>query len=88
MILLQEKAPPGEIYCIGGEQYSIYNMVKEIAKASHYTGTIKLLETSHLDETKEHVLDSSKINALGWVKKTSLEEGLKNTWEYYKQYLA
>jgi CDP-glucose 4,6-dehydratase len=84
MILLQKKANPGEIYCIGGQQYSIYDMVKKIAEASQYSGTIKILETSRIDETKEHVLDSTKIMSLGWTKKTSLEEGLKKTWEYYK----
>ncbi|MFZ2303168.1 MAG: GDP-mannose 4,6-dehydratase [Minisyncoccia bacterium] len=88
MLLLQEKAIPGDIYCIGGQQHSIYEVVQNICEVVGYEGGIQVTETSNIIETKEHELDSSKIEKLGWKKKTSLKEGLKKTNEYYKDILS
>ncbi len=37
-------------------------------------------------ETGDYVTDITKIKNLGWKPKTSLEEGIKKTFEYYKKY--
>ncbi len=87
MLLLQEKANPGEIYCIGGHQHSIYEVVQNICEVSDYKNGIEITEVSHVDETKEHSLDSSKLENLGWKKKVSLKDGLKKTGEYYSRIL-
>jgi nucleoside-diphosphate-sugar epimerase len=83
MLILEQKAQPGEIYCVGGKQHSIYEVVKTICEVSEYKGEIKITETSHIPETKEHELDSSKLEKLGWSKKTTLREGLEKTKPYF-----
>lgn len=85
MLLLQEKATPGDIYCIGGQQHSIYEVVQNICEVTGYKGGIQVVGDSYIVETKEHALDSSKLERLGWKKRVSLKEGLQKTNEYYKR---
>jgi nucleoside-diphosphate-sugar epimerase len=87
MLLLQEKASPGDIYCIGGEQHTIYEVAETICEVAGYKGGVEITETKNVPETKEHALDSSKLITLGWRKKTSLKAGLKATGEFYKDFL-
>lgn len=87
MLLLQNKATPGDIYCVGGNQHSIFEVVENICEVVGYNGGIQITETSHVSETKEHVLDSSKLKKLGWSNKISLKEGLRRTGKYYKDHL-
>lgn len=84
ILLLKEKALPGDVYCVGGKQYAIYDVVAAICDVSGYKGTIELREVFGASETKEHSLDSSKLIQLGWKAKFSLDEGLKKTEEYYR----
>jgi CDP-glucose 4,6-dehydratase len=84
ILLIKEKSEPGEIYCIGGKQHTIYEVAKTICKVTHYKGDVQITETLYVEETNEHVLDSSKIKNLGWINKTSLEEGLEKTAKFYK----
>ncbi len=85
IVLLRDKASPGDVYCIGGQQHSIYEVVKTICEVVQYEGGIEIVENNTSVETKEHALDSSKIKKLGWGNKKSLREGLEKTAEYYKQ---
>ncbi len=87
MLLMQEKAEPGEIYCVGGEQHTIYDVAKTICEVVQYQGGVQIAEVAQVTETKEHVLDSSKLLLLGWEKKTTLKEGLEKTGDHYKVYL-
>ncbi|MCC6638167.1 MAG: GDP-L-fucose synthase, partial [Ignavibacteriaceae bacterium] len=41
-------------------------------------------DTSKPDGTPRKIMDVSRINNLGWKHKTSLEEGIKLTYEWYK----
>jgi CDP-glucose 4,6-dehydratase len=84
IVVIKEKASPGDIYCVGGKQYAIYDVVQTVCTVSGYRGGIELREVSSVVETKEHSLDSSKLIELGWSPKFSLVEGLKKTVEYYK----
>ena len=56
-------------------------------KTVGYTGTI-VWDTTKPDGTPRKLLDISKIKALGWVPKISLEEGLKDTYEWYLHNVA
>ncbi len=88
MLLLQEKATPGDIYCIGGQQHTIYEVAQSICEVAGYEGGVEIVEMSHASETREHALDSTKIKSLGWDKKTSLKDGLMKTAEYYKKFFS
>jgi nucleoside-diphosphate-sugar epimerase len=85
MTLMERKAMPGDIYCVGGHQHTIYEVVQNICEVTQYNGDISVVENQHVAETKEHALDSSKLEKLGWGKKISLKEGLKKTNNYYKK---
>ena len=64
----------------------VENTIKEIAvnvgKALGYNGEIKF-DKSKPDGTMRKSVDTSRIKKFGWKAKTSLEEGLRKTVEYY-----
>ena len=61
------------------ESSLLLNLVKEVVG---FTGDIAF-NTSKPDGTPRKMLDVSKINALGWRHKTSLEEGLQKTYKWF-----
>jgi GDP-L-fucose synthase len=67
-----------------GYDISIKELVKKIAKVTKYEGKIKY-DTSKPDGTLRKLMDTSKLNNLGWFPKTSLDDGLEKT---YKDFLT
>lgn len=59
-----------------GEDISILELAKRIALTTGYQGQIHF-DTSKPDGTPRKLMDSSRINTLGWKARTSLEHGLK-----------
>ena len=49
-----------------------------------YQGEI-IWDTSKPDGTPRKLMDVSKINALGWSERISLEEGIKMVYERYRE---
>ena len=80
---LIKKETEHDILNIGtGEEISIKNLAKEIQKVVGFKG--KLIFNENLpDGNPRKLLDSSKINELGWKHKISLTEGLRKTYEWY-----
>jgi len=73
-----------EIINIGsGEDYSIKETAEAVKKVTGYTGEIGW-DTTKPDGTPSRLLDISKLNALGWKPKYSLEKGLKLTYDWFK----
>ena len=64
-------------------EISIKDLAYKIAKIIGYQGEIKWDE-SKPDGTPRKKLDTSKINNIGWEAKTNLDEGLKLTYEFFK----
>ncbi len=62
------------------EEISIRNLSQKIAKLTNYSGKIKL-DKKYPDGTPRKILDSNKINQLGWKCKFTLDEGLKITYK-------
>lgn len=66
-----------------GEEISIKNLAKEIKKVVGFKG--KLIFNENLpDGNPRKLLDSSKINKLGWKHKINLRDGLEQTYVWYK----
>ncbi|HJZ12850.1 MAG TPA: GDP-L-fucose synthase [Acidobacteriota bacterium] len=72
-----------EIINIGtGSDVTITELATMIAKQVGFEGTIEY-DSSKPDGTPRKLLDVGRINKLGWKAKTSLEDGLKRTIEWY-----
>ncbi len=65
-----------------GKDISIKELASLIKEIIGYEGKITYDKTKP-DGTPQKVLDTSKINNLGWLAKTSLKEGIKKTYEWY-----
>lgn len=74
-----------EIVNIGtGEDVTIKKLAETIAKIVGYTGTLEW-DTTKPDGTPRKLLDVSRLHSLGFKHKTSLSDGIKKTYEWYKE---
>ena len=69
-----------------GNDVSIKHLADMISKLTSFKGEI-YWDKSKPDGTFQKLLDVSKFNKLGWKSKISLEDGLKETYEDYKNEL-
>ncbi|MAJ44706.1 MAG: GDP-fucose synthetase [Candidatus Marinimicrobia bacterium] len=67
-----------------GNDISIEELVSIIRNISKYDGEI-LFDDSKPDGTMKKVLDISTITSMGWSPEISLEDGLLDTYEWYKK---
>ena len=76
---------PGELINVGtGEDITIREFASTMAKIVGYQGEISF-DTSKPDGTPRKLLDVSRINSLGWRAKIELEDGLSQTYSWFKQ---
>jgi GDP-L-fucose synthase len=73
----------GHINVGSGVDVSIRELTETIAKITGYSGKIKW-DLSKPDGAPRKLMDSTKLNNLGWSSKTNLEDGL---WMAYNNYL-
>ena len=69
-----------------GEEISILDLALLIKEIVGYDGVIET-DSSMPDGNPRKLLDSSKINNLGWKSSIDLKSGLKNTYEWYLNHL-
>jgi len=87
-IFLMEKYSGNEIVNIGvGEDIAIRDLAEKIKNVVGFKGEI-VYDTSKPDGTPRKLVDVTKINKLGWYAKISLEEGLEETYRWYKANIA
>jgi GDP-L-fucose synthase len=67
-----------------GHDISIKDLVEILSDISGFSGEI-IYDTSKPDGTPRKVLDTSKINDLGWAPEISLKKGLLTTYKWYAQ---
>ncbi len=65
-----------------GEEISIAELANLIQKVVGFQGEI-VFDKNKPDGNPRKLLDSSKINILGWKSKTTLHDGLKTTYDWY-----
>ena len=84
VIFCSEKFNENEHINIGsGQEISINNLAVLISNIVGFTGKIEWDE-SKLDGTPRKVLDVSKLEAYGWTPKISLENGIRDTVNWYQ----
>lgn len=67
-----------------GEDLSIAELVDVIAKVIDFKGDI-VYDSSKPDGTPRKLMDVTRLHNLGWKHTTSLEEGIKKAYEWYKE---
>ncbi len=82
----QDQNERGDIFTnLGtGQDCTIKEIAEMIKKIVGFTGNIAW-DASKPNGTPQKLLDLTKIHELGWKHKVELEEGLKLTYEWYKQ---
>jgi len=85
MFIMQNNVGGGYFNVGAGSDNSIAEMAEMVKKIAGYEGAV-VYDTSKPDGMMRRVLDSSKIRALGWQPKTSLEEGIAGTYRWYAQH--
>jgi GDP-L-fucose synthase len=66
-----------------GEDVSIKELAETIKRIIGFEGSIEW-DSSKPDGTPRKLLDVSRLTALGWKAKISLEDGISSTYEWYK----
>ena len=78
-----ENNPNSQLLNIGtGEEISIYDLAYKIKSVVNFEGEI-LFNTNYPDGNPRKLLDSSKINELGWKSEVSLTDGLAKTYRWF-----
>jgi len=84
--LLNSEQPP--LINIGtGHDLSIRELAELVCRVIGFEGSLEF-DTTKPDGTPQKLMDSSRINALGWHAHTSLEEGIRLTYEWAKDSLV
>jgi len=80
---LIDKKPVHSLLNVGsGVEVSISDLSRMIKKIIGYKGELKF-DQSKPDGNPRKLIDSSKLNTLGWMATTELEEGLSKTYSWY-----
>ena len=85
LFLLEAYDEPGPINVGTGLDVSIRELAELVAHVVGFEGTLTW-DTSKPDGTPRKLLDTSKINALGWKPTISLEDGLRSTYAWFLQH--
>ncbi len=74
---------PEHLYNLGlGSDVTSKNWLKTIQQIVGHKGNIEW-DSSKPDGTSKKLMDSSKMNALGWNAKTSFEVGITATYDWF-----
>ncbi len=80
------KAAPDAMLNVGtGEDLSILELAKMISRTTGFDGDLEF-DSSKPDGTFRKLLDAARIGKLGWKARIPLEEGIRRTYEWYKNF--
>lgn len=82
VFLMNNYDDPTHINIGSGQEYSIKELAEIVARVVGFTGNITW-DTSKPNGTPRRKLDTSKLDNLGWSSSISLEDGLKNTYQWF-----
>jgi GDP-L-fucose synthase len=70
-----------------GEDVTIRELVSLVQAVSGYSGQV-LFDASKPDGTPRKLLDTSRLNSLGWRPKIPLRQGIERTYDWFKEHIA
>jgi len=82
-VFLMQNYDEADIINVGvGTDLSIRELAELVCRAAGYNGRL-VFDTSKPDGTPQKLLDVSRLRALGWQARIGLEEGVKETYQWY-----
>lgn len=66
-----------------GQEISIGDLARLVARETGFSGQL-VFDASKPDGTPRKLMDSSRLSALGWSPKISLEQGIRDTIAWYR----
>jgi GDP-L-fucose synthase len=87
LFLMEQYDSAGWINIGAGTELTIAQLANTLARVTGFKGAIRF-DQSRPDGTPRKLLDSSRITALGWTPRIGLEEGLRSTYDWYRQSLV
>jgi len=82
LLEVYHEALPINVGC--GQDVTIKELGETVAHIIGFNGNMKW-DSSMPDGTPQKLLDTSRINALGWKPTISLEDGIRNTYEWFTE---
>jgi len=82
LLLMNKYSEPGTINLGSGQEITIQALAETIAMVVGYHGKLEF-DKSKPDGTPRKIMDSSRIQALGWTPKTSLKQGIQEVYQWY-----
>ena len=84
VLFLMKNHTSGELINLGvGSDVTIKQLAQMIAKTSGFKGKI-IFDTGKPDGAMRKLLNSSRVKKLGWAPRVELEEGIRRTYQWYK----
>ena len=79
----------GEMFNVGsGVETSVYQLVKNIFQVSGFDKEPVYIDRRDIDNIRRRVVNIEKTRRmLRWIPQTTLNEGLKRTWEWFKKHM-
>ena len=84
LICLEKYDDSQQINIGSGDEISIKDLGQKIANLTGFTGKV-VWDSNRPDGTPRKVLDSTKINKLGWKSSITLDQGIAATVEWYQE---
>ena len=84
LVCLEKYDGSQQINIGSGGEISIKDLGKKIANLTGFTGKV-VWDANRPDGTPRKVLDSTKINKLGWKPAITLDQGIAATVEWYQE---
>ncbi|MEN6460032.1 MAG: NAD-dependent epimerase/dehydratase family protein, partial [Syntrophomonas sp.] len=84
VFLMSNYDEPDIINIGSGEELSVKELAGMVAKIVGYSGQI-VWDTSRPDGTPRKLLDVSRLYSMGWRTEIPLEEGIRGTYQWFKQ---
>lgn len=70
-----------------GTDYEIRELAETIARITGFQGRL-VWDTTRPDGAPRKLLDSSRLRTIGWVPRVTIEDGLRETYEWYRRHIA
>jgi GDP-L-fucose synthase len=85
LFLMERLDAAGWINVGAGMELTIVELAQTIAHVTGFKGEVRF-DASKPDGTPRKLLDSTRITALGWTPRISLEAGLRSTYDWYRSH--